>query len=111
MPIWTIELEFLAGPLAEGQSRMVLERDLEVDELQVVIGRSEDADLTIPDATVSRRHCALQLVPDGTLLTDLGSASGIYVNGTKVDEKLLVPGDKFVVGANSLVRLIRAEVE
>lgn len=111
IPTWRVEIEFLTGPLAETDgARVVAERDLATEEMRLVIGRSPDADLTIPDGTVSRRHCALQLTPDGALLLDLGSSGGTYVNGERVKEQQLTVGDKFIIGANSMARLVGSDV-
>lgn len=63
-----------------------------------VIGRREDCDLIIPLGEVSRKHC--RLVRDGDLLKleDLGSANGTYLNGQRVQESLLAPGDTVQLG-------------
>jgi len=63
-----------------------------------IIGRREDCDLIIPLGEVSRKHC--RLVKDGDLLKveDLGSANGTYLNGQRVQESLLAPGDTVQVG-------------
>ena len=63
-----------------------------------VIGRREDCDLMIPLGEVSRKHC--RLVRDGDLLKieDLGSANGTFLNGQRVQESLLAPGDTIQVG-------------
>jgi pSer/pThr/pTyr-binding forkhead associated (FHA) protein len=63
-----------------------------------VIGRREDCDLIIPLGEVSRKHC--RLVRDGDLLKieDLGSANGTFLNGQRVQESLLAPGDTVQVG-------------
>ena len=109
-PTWKLEFEFLTGEMAESAQRFTAERDLLTEEMRIVIGRAVDADLTISDNTVSRRHCAVQLTPEGPVLKDLGSSGGTYVNGERITEKLLSPGDKFIVGANLMVLLIRSDV-
>ena len=90
--------------------RVVCERDLLTDEMRIVIGRSADADVTIPDGTVSRKHCAVQLTPDGACLQDLGSSGGTYVNGQRISEQHLKTGDKFIVGANTMVQVVDSDV-
>ena len=109
-PTWKLELEFLTGARAESDPRFVAERDLSTEELRIVIGRVADVDLTIADDTVSRRHCAVQLTAEGALLKDLESSGGTYVNGERISEKILEPGDKFIVGANTMVRLVSSRV-
>lgn len=63
-----------------------------------VIGRREDCDLRVPLGDVSRKHC--RLVRDGEMLKieDLGSSNGTYLNGQRVQEALLSPGDSIQVG-------------
>jgi predicted component of type VI protein secretion system len=73
-------------------------RSFSVTREVTVIGRREDCDLIIPLGEVSRKHC--RLVKDGDLLKveDLGSANGTYLNGLRVQESLLAPGDTVQVG-------------
>jgi pSer/pThr/pTyr-binding forkhead associated (FHA) protein len=68
-----------------------------------VIGRRPDCDLRIPLMEVSRRHC--QLDSHGGLFTlrDLGSSNGTYVNGEKIEEAQLRPGDHIQVGPLTFV--------
>jgi predicted component of type VI protein secretion system len=63
-----------------------------------VIGRREDADFRIPLTDVSRKHC--RLVKDGNylLIEDLGSANGTYLNGQRVTDAELSPGDTLQIG-------------
>src|SRR6476469_9832989 len=63
-----------------------------------VIGRREDCDLRIPLGEVSRKHC--RIVRDGDMLKleDLGSSNGTFLNGQRVQEALLSPGDTIQVG-------------
>ena len=63
-----------------------------------VIGRREDCDLRIPLGEVSRKHCRLIRDGDTLKLEDLGSSNGTYVNGQRVQEAMLSPGDTLQVG-------------
>jgi len=59
---------------------------LPLHDLPVVVGRNPPADLILEDATVSRRHCKLE-VRDGQLqLSDLTSTNGTFVNGVRLTE-------------------------
>lgn len=58
------------------------EQSLEVEQ-EVVIGR-EDADLTISDPEVSRRHALIRPIERGIEVEDLGSTNGTFVNGERI---------------------------
>jgi len=70
----TPTLRISSGPAA-GQSVEI--------EGEVVIGR-ENADLTIEDTELSRRHVALRPVEGGIEIEDLGSLNGTFVNGQRI---------------------------
>ncbi|EEH64329.1 FHA domain protein [Gleimia coleocanis DSM 15436] len=68
-----------------------------------VIGRGTDADITIADAGISRKHLELRKTPDGVIATDLGSTNGLYVEGHKVDAATLVDGNQLVIGRTRIL--------
>jgi two-component system response regulator AtoC len=71
---------------------------------EIVIGRSETADLRLDDAQVSRHHARLAL--DGTVITiiDLGSQRGTYVNRIQITgERVLQPNDEIRIHRTTLV--------
>ncbi len=65
----------------------------------VIVGRTEDAGLTLPLPTVSRQHAELFTDAFGRWwIKDRGSRNGTIVNGVKIaDETLLTPGDKIQI--------------
>src|SRR5687768_1098001 len=63
-----------------------------------VIGRREDCDLRIPLGEVSRKHCRILRDGDSLKLEDLGSSNGTFLNGSRVQEAILSPGDTIQVG-------------
>ena len=69
---------------------------------RVVIGRSRDCDIVIDDPNISRRHAELRRDGDGWLVADLGSTNGVKVNGRRVNEHPLSPGDEITVGLERL---------
>lgn len=73
-------------------------REFPFDKPSIVIGRDEAARLRIPLPSVSRRHCELSIDDDELVVKDLGSANGTYVNGAKVKDQDLSPGDLLTVG-------------
>lgn len=71
-----------------------------------VIGRRQDCDLCIPLMIVSRRHCELNLDRGQLRLRDLNSRNGTYLNGDRVDEAQVNPGDKIQIGPLNFVAQI-----
>ena len=69
---------------------------------RVVIGRSRDCDVTLDDPNVSRRHAELRREGSTWLVSDLGSTNGIKVNGRRVDNHPLTPGDDITLGLEHL---------
>jgi hypothetical protein len=69
---------------------------------RVVIGRSREADIVLQDPNVSRRHAELRRDDGGWQIVDLGSTNGIKVNGRRVDNQPLRPGDQVTIGVTDL---------
>jgi pSer/pThr/pTyr-binding forkhead associated (FHA) protein len=58
-----------------------------------IVGRSNDCDITLAAAHLSRRHAKL-MVKEGLLyVKDLGSSNGTYLNGKRVTEARVKRGD------------------
>lgn len=64
------------------------------------IGRGRKNDLQLhADAKISRHHCTIVRTGDGVVkLRDNNSSNGTFVNGRKVHEHVLEPGDAIAVG-------------
>jgi hypothetical protein len=72
----------------------------------VTIGRATDNDVVLRDERVSRHHGRIAGRRGTLLYTDLGSTNGSEVNGERVTEVVLGPGDLIRVGTSTLeVRL------
>ena len=63
----------------------------------LVVGRRESCDIVLRFPNVSGRHCELSVVQGYWVVKDLGSSNGTKVNGTRVVEQRLEPGDKLSV--------------
>jgi pSer/pThr/pTyr-binding forkhead associated (FHA) protein len=83
-------LVFAAGPLAG--TEVALDRE------RITVGRHSDADVVIPDDSVSHLHAALELAEAGFRLRDLGSTNGVKVNGSRVAAADLKHGDRLELG-------------
>jgi pSer/pThr/pTyr-binding forkhead associated (FHA) protein/predicted RNA-binding Zn-ribbon protein involved in translation (DUF1610 family) len=69
------------------------------------VGRSLAADVRFDDPTVSRRHALIVRHPDGVRLLDDRSLNGVYVNGARIDGRVLEDGDEIIVGRYRLTFL------
>ena len=57
---------------------------------RIVLGRSRDCDLILPDVLLSRRHAELVRADHGWLLRDLGSLNGTRLNGARLEKDVLL---------------------
>lgn len=70
----------------------------------VVIGRKAPADIIIADATVSASHAKLTPRDEDTwTIEDLKSTSGTWLNGRRVSQATVKPGDTITIGKQSIV--------
>lgn len=81
--------------------KVALETELEAGHA-LTIGRHISNSLPIPDTEISRRHAQIFPREGQTMVSDLGSRNGVYVNGEKVKEKALEPGDEIALGMSLL---------
>jgi Protein of unknown function (DUF3662)/FHA domain len=70
---------------------------------RVVLGRSRECDIRVPDANVSRRHAEVRQEGTTYWLVDLGSTNGTEVNGRRVERAKLADGDRITVGGTDVV--------
>ncbi len=75
----------------------------------VTAGRHQSSDIFLDDISVSRKHATFTRTPQGTLVKDLGSLNGTYVNRDLVDECLLRHGDEVQIGKFRLVYFASAQ--
>jgi hypothetical protein len=66
------------------------------------IGRSGSAHVQFDDPTVSRRHALVVQQADGVHILDDRSLNGVFVNGERVEWRLLNDGDDIVIGRHRL---------
>ena len=63
----------------------------------LVLGRRESADIVLKFPNISGSHCELSLVDGYWTIKDLRSSNGTKVNGVRVSEQRLEPGDKLSI--------------
>jgi predicted component of type VI protein secretion system len=69
-----------------------------LDKPILLLGRHQECDIQLVSRKVSRRHCCIAQVGDHLVVRDLGSTNGIRVNGVRVIEGRLKPGDELTIG-------------
>jgi serine/threonine protein kinase len=62
------------------------------------VGRQKDCDVVLPDSKVSRRHARLLPVGRSYVVEDLGSSNGVYVNGQRIERRILRHSDLVEIG-------------
>ncbi len=65
---------------------------------ELFVGRRSDSDIVLTDPYVSRRHARLIRQDRGYQVIDLNSTHGTFVNGSRVQERVLEAGDKIRMG-------------
>jgi pSer/pThr/pTyr-binding forkhead associated (FHA) protein len=63
-----------------------------------VIGRRHDCDLCVPLQVVSRKHCQLVQNNETVKIRDLDSRIGTFLNGKRISEATVQPGDYITIG-------------
>jgi len=71
-----------------------------------IIGRSQAADVTIENISVSGKHAEIRVEDDQYILTDLGSTNGTFRNQQRVKQVTLQDGDEIQLGKVSVEFLL-----
>ncbi|XXV31314.1 sigma 54-interacting transcriptional regulator [Sorangium sp. So ce1389] len=70
----------------------------------LIVGRSDDADVRLDTAAVSRRHAKIVVSGGEIRITDLGSHNGTVVNGERIEgSRTLGSGDVVAIGDTTLM--------
>ena len=67
------------------------------------IGRRLENNLVLDDPRVSRTHAELRAINGRYVLFDLNSTGGTYVNGVKITQSVVYPGDVISLAGVNLV--------
>jgi pSer/pThr/pTyr-binding forkhead associated (FHA) protein len=72
--------------------------DIAVDgELAVIVGRHPKCHARLDSEQVSRRHCILIRDGEDVVVKDIGSQNGTWINGRRVKNGRLEPGDEITI--------------
>ncbi len=76
----------------ESEHRIILLRK------RLTIGRAEDCDVLLSDASVSRHHAVIESSDNGFIVRDTGSRAGTFVNARLCESHELIFGDRIQIG-------------
>src|ERR1051325_540968 len=79
--------------------------ELNVD--KTTIGRVEDNTFLIAEPSVSSHHCEILLRGNDVVVKDLNSTNGTFINGEKISESALKPGQTLRLGQIDLQLLTK----
>jgi hypothetical protein len=69
----------------------------------LTIGRGADNHLVIRGPSISSRHCSIRKLPDETyLIEDHDSSNGTFLNGRRIKQTILKPGDELTLATYPL---------
>jgi len=80
------------------QNQGMAGRACELHTDRTTIGRVEDNTFHIADPSVSSHHCEVQLRGSDIVIRDLNSTNGSFINGNKIEESVLKPGQILRLG-------------
>jgi len=80
-------------------------------EQEYYIGRQMGKQIHISDPSISNVHARVFKGPEGYVLEDLNSRNGTFVNGTRIDRKLLHENDAVRLGNSNFIYNIVYEVK
>ncbi len=86
-------LRFIAGQFEGGEFPLKPNRE-------ITIGRSSEFDMVLDEERVSRCHAKVLTFNGQVMIRDLGSTNGTFVNGERIEEAQLQPGDRVLVGSS-----------
>ncbi len=78
-------------------------KQIETDQSEITIGRSNNNDIIIDNLAVSKEHAKIIKLPDGYGLVDLDSTNGTLLNNKDVKKANLAPQDILIIGKHTLL--------
>ncbi|MEO8357610.1 MAG: FHA domain-containing protein [Chloroflexota bacterium] len=79
------------------------EQEFEVSKPEITVGRGQTNDIVLQDSKASRAHARFDFdAESGVTIVDLGSTNGIRVNGIRVEQAKIQPGDVIFIGASQI---------
>ena len=82
------------------------QRIFTVKRTSVILGRGEDADIQLPDGSVSQHHARIARQGKSFDVTDLDSTNGTFIRGKRVTRATLRNADRITLGTVDLMFLL-----
>ena len=67
------------------------------------VGRAPECDIRIEESSVSKRHAEILVQPGNCRIHDTSRSNGVFVNGDRVEDHVLNPGDVIRLGRIELM--------
>jgi pSer/pThr/pTyr-binding forkhead associated (FHA) protein len=71
---------------------------ISIEQPIVLVGRDPSSDVHLKDASVSRRHAEITLRGEAWFIVDQKSGNGILIDGRRIQEAALLPGQQLQIG-------------
>ncbi|MEM7610804.1 MAG: AAA family ATPase [Pseudomonadota bacterium] len=92
----------ILGQLELREKDTVIE-EFELTSGRIIVGRTEDNDISIDSRFVSRHHAQITTTAETSLIEDLNSTNGMFVGAKRVKKRRLRDGDIIAIGSHQLV--------
>ena len=105
----SVESENVTGKIAWTPVLEISGRNYPIKRSHTVIGRGSDADITVDDSSISRKH--VEILWDGkrAQVNDLGSTNGSTLDGERVSKAPLTPDSVIEIGRTRIVFRVLAQ--
>jgi len=78
------------------------QKEIDLNQEEMTIGRKPDNDITIDNLAVSGRHAKILTIFNDSFIEDLDSTNGTFINGEKITKHALKHGDVITLGKHTL---------
>jgi serine phosphatase RsbU (regulator of sigma subunit) len=95
-----------AGPALRIRDASGEQRTVPLDRDEVHLGRQTTNEIQFLESHVSKQHAKIARDGDQYRIVDVGSKAGVFVNGTRTEDQILVDGDVITLGLSPVPTLI-----
>ncbi|MBE7558196.1 FHA domain-containing protein [bacterium] len=81
----------------------MVEREIQLDQDKITLGRREDNDIVLPGPSVSRNHAIVECSHGRYIIADSYSANGTLVNKKAITSTELADNDEIVIAPYTII--------